>query len=81
MEADKVKEAMAKRLVEAMEPIRAQEVILRVVAGEDVYDAILNDKKVREKIEKKKSVRKPRADKGKSRSAPPEHPGMGTTPA
>lgn len=66
MEDMEVQRAMAKKLVEAMESDVAKETLLRVVYGNDLYEAILDDGKV-VKPEKKRSTRKPRADKGKSR--------------
>jgi hypothetical protein len=76
MDEDKVKEAMATRLVEGMEPEMAKQILLRVVAGDDLYEAILDDGKAGPKPERKKA-RRPRADKGKSRATLPDVPEEG----
>ena len=70
MEEIKVKEAMATRLVETMEPETVKVILLRIIAGDELYEAILDDGKAGPKPEKKKSTRKPRADKGRTRKFP-----------
>ena len=76
MEEDKVKEEMAKRLVDAMDPETAKAILLQVVSGDDLYEAILDDGKAGPKPERKKA-RKTRADKGKSKTIPPDVPDEG----
>lgn len=70
MEEDKVKQAMATKLVESMDTDRAKEILLRVIAGDDLFEAILDDGggPPAEEPTKKKRPRRPRSDKGKTRA-------------
>lgn len=43
MEDDVIKNAMAKRLVYTMEPETAKAVLLKVINGDDIYAAILDE--------------------------------------
>jgi len=72
MEEDKVKEAMATRLVQTMEPETAKAILLRVIGGDDLYETILDDGKAAKP--EKKRPRKIRSDKGKSKGIAPEPP-------
>jgi hypothetical protein len=80
VEEDKLKAAMATRLVEAMEPEVAKVVLFRVVSGDDLYEAILGNRDGDPEVPpKKKRTRKARADKGKSRYADPPTASGGIT--
>mgnify|MGYP001279711086 CR=1 FL=1 len=70
MEEDKEKQAMASRLVAAMEPEDAKAILIRVLAGDGLYGAILAGGKVPEpeRAPRKRNPRKPRSDKGKTRA-------------
>jgi hypothetical protein len=83
VEEDKVQQAMATKLVEAMDPPQAKDVLLRVISGDALYEAILDDgaQAPGGKPKKASRPRKPRSDKGKLRSANPPDGPAGSPPA
>ena len=69
MEEDKVQQAMAKKLVEAMDPAQAKDALLRIICGEPPYEAILDDGEpvAMVKTTKARKPRKQRSDKEKKK--------------
>ena len=82
MEEDKVQQAMATKLVEAMDPPQAKDVLLRVISGDALYEAILDDgvQAPGRKTKKPSRPRKPRSDKGKLRGTNPSDSPAGNPP-